>query len=167
MTSGGAGAWRSLRYAGGDAEAQQPNGAGLLLPENGLHENVGGLEILMNEPTRVQTRKRRRKRDGDAQEIRRIQRFRKQAIEELPARVGEHQHGAATLTHDLQRLNGPFRSKFVAQAKLMFELPETLRCRVIRRKGPHEDRSPIRLPLPPIEDELGILPHHIQLPPGG
>ena len=62
---------------------------------------------------RMHARNGRRKRDGNTEKLRQIQRLPKQAIQELPARVHKHQHRAAILTHNGQRPSRPFRSKFV------------------------------------------------------
>jgi hypothetical protein len=119
-----------LRQARGNAKAQQPDSARLR-----LDEDIARLEIFVNETACMQARERRSKRDGNLQDFHQLQRLRKQAIQKLTAWVREHEHRAATLAKELQRLNRPFRSKFVLEAILMFEPPEARRRGMFRGKG--------------------------------
>jgi hypothetical protein len=96
------------RQSRGNAEAQQSDCAALR-----FDEDIGGLEIFVDEAAGMQARKRGRKGDGNAQELRQLQGLTEQTIQELTTRVGEHQHRAAIKVRELQRSNRPFRSEFV------------------------------------------------------
>ncbi len=118
------------RQAGGNAEARQPDGAGLR-----LEQDVGRLEVFVDETARMQARNGPRQRDGNAQELRQLHRWPEQVIQELTTRVREQQHCPPILVQDLQRLNRPFRSEFVLQLVLVLEPRETFRSRMFRGKG--------------------------------
>ena len=115
MTSGGAGAWRSR----GRREAM-PKPVSQTSP-CGVDQDVGRLDVLVDEAAPVHLAERRRERDGDAQELRHLQRPAEQAIERLAAGILEHQHRAAVVARKRERSHRPFSIKFGLEGIFVFE----------------------------------------------
>ena len=92
MTSGGAGGLMLARQTRGDAEAGEPDVAAC-----DVDQDIGRLDVLVDEAMPVDLADCGRERDRDAQELRHIHRLAEQLIERLAAGVLEHQRHAAVV----------------------------------------------------------------------
>ena len=100
----------------GDAEAGQPDAAA-----GRVDEDVGRLEVLMDQPPRVQPADGRRERDGKAQEVRHLHRPPEQALERLATGVSQHQHEPALAPEELDRPRRPVAVELGPQRIFMLE----------------------------------------------
>ena len=111
MNSGGSGAWRSRGRREANAEAGEPG-----LTGRRIHQDIGRLDVLVDETALVQLAERGRDADREAQECSHLHGRAEQPVERLAARVLEHQHGPAALAHELQRPHRPRTVQLVLQA---------------------------------------------------
>ena len=102
MISGGPGGWRSRGSRDAMPKPGQPDRAGF-----GVDQDVGGLDVLVDEAAPVDIAERRRHADGEAQEASHLHRRAENPVERLAAGVLEHQHGPAMVAHKLQRPHRP------------------------------------------------------------
>jgi hypothetical protein len=86
----------------GDAETSQPDAAA-----GRVYEDVCGLEVLMDQPTRMRMRHGRRERDGEAQESADFELRSGHPIECPTAGIRQHQHHPPALRPQFQRMRGP------------------------------------------------------------
>ena len=102
MNSGGSGdlslARKSRRYS----EAGEP-----YLIARSVHQNIGGLDVLVDEAALVHLAKGRRDADGDAQETSHLHRRAEEPAEQLAAGILEHQNGPTAISHKLERPHRP------------------------------------------------------------
>ena len=96
------------RQTRGDAEAGQPDRAG-----RGVHEDVGRLDVLVDEAPLVELAQRGRQADGHAQERRNLPRLSQEPIERLAAGVLEHEHRPTLATNQRERPSRPVGVKLV------------------------------------------------------
>src|SRR5262245_46140121 len=96
------------REARGDAEPGQPHLAGRV-----VEEDVGRLDILVNEPALVKPAESQGTRDGDAQEASHFHRGAEQPIDRLTALIFKHQHRPTSVAYELQRAHRPRSVEFV------------------------------------------------------
>ena len=119
MTSGGTGAWCSR----GRREAM-PKPVSHTPPLAGVHQDVGRLDVLVDQPACVHLGDGVGKRDGDAQERRDIQRLAEQPLERLPAGVLEHQGGPDLATDESDRTRRPVGVEVNPQRVFMLDALE-------------------------------------------
>ena len=121
MTSGGVGGLMLARQTRGDAEAGEPDAAAC-----DVHQDVGRLDVLVDQPAQVHLADCGRERDRDAQELRHIHRLAEQLIERLAAGVLEHQRHAAVVAGQGYRPDSPLGIQFGLEVMFMFEPLERL-----------------------------------------
>ena len=90
------------RKARSDPEARQPD-----LTRRGIDQNIGRLDVLVDQLLLVQPAECRCETDGEAQELRHLHRSRKESIESLAARIFEHEHRPPALLGEGQGPNRP------------------------------------------------------------
>ena len=93
------------RQAGGDSETGEADAVPVL-----THQDVGRLDIFMDEPGRVHPTARGRERDRDMKERRRVQRLADHPIEWLPAWILEDECNSIPITGKRDRSRRPTKS---------------------------------------------------------
>ena len=111
MVSGGSGAWRSR----GSRDAM-PNPVSLTSPFAPIHQDIGRLDVLVDEATLVRLAHRGDDADGEAQEASHLHGRAEQPLERLAARIFEHQHGPTAIARKLQRTHGPRTIQLILQS---------------------------------------------------
>ncbi len=145
------------RQPRGDAEADQPYGAG-----RGVDQDVGRLDVLVDEAPLVEPAQRVRQADGDAQERRDLPGPPQEPRQRLAAGVLEHERQLPAVTPQPQ---GPGREGGV---QLVPQRMGVLQPRQARRRGPgrrgghHQDRGRLALAHAPGQDELLVLPQRLE-----
>jgi len=86
----------------GDAEPGEPDFVG-----HAVDEDIGRLDVLMDEAAPMRLAESARNADGQAQEASRLQGYADQRAERLTVRILEHQHGPTAVAHELQRPHRP------------------------------------------------------------
>ena len=104
------------RQTRGDAETRQPDAAACR-----VHEDIGRLDVLVDEASRMHLAERGRERDRDAQEMRHVQRPAKQSIERLTAGILKHQRRAAVVVRKRDGSRRPVGVKFGLERIFVFK----------------------------------------------
>ena len=110
MTSGGSGAWRSR----GRREAM-PNPVSRVRPSAQFDQNIGRLDVLVDEAALVRLAERGDDADGEAQKASHLHRFADQSLERFAARILEQQHRSSAFAPELERPRRPCGVEFVPQ----------------------------------------------------
>ena len=161
MTSGGSGACRSR----GRREAM-PKPVSLRLAVGAVHQDIGRLDVLVDEPALMDLAQRSRDADGEAQEASHLHRRAEQPVERLAARILQHQHGPAAVADELQRSRRPRSVQRVLQSKFMRQAIEGRRCRMLRggKHGQHDVPAAIGILAPrAAEDAIAVLPQDLEV----
>ena len=139
MISGGSGAWRSRRQARGDAEPGEPHSS-----VGAVHQNIGRLDVLVDEAALVRLAQRGGDADREAQEASHLHGRAEQPLERLAARILEHQHRPTAFALKRQRPRRPAAVQLVLQFVFVGEAIEGRPVRVLRggQHGQHGDRPP-------------------------
>ena len=87
----------------------------------GIDQYMGRLDVLMNEALLVDFAKRRRQADGKPQKASNFERASGHPLEQLTARIGEHQQNPPALVPQLQRARGPGRIELAAQCVFLLQ----------------------------------------------
>src|SRR5262249_59583016 len=95
------------REARGDAEPSQPHLGGRL-----VEQDVGWLDIFMDEPALMKLPERRGSSDGERQEASYVHRHAEQPLQRLAARILEDQRGSTSVAYEVQRLHRPRPAEF-------------------------------------------------------
>ena len=119
MVSGGSGACRSRGQARGDAEPGEPH-----LSIRAVHQDIGRLDVLVDEAALVELAQSRGDADGQAQEASYLHGRAEQPVERLAARILEHQHGPTGVAHELQRPHRPCPVELILQLVFVREAIE-------------------------------------------
>src|SRR5262245_1005003 len=90
-----------------------------------IHQDVRGLDILVDEAALVKLANRSCNGDRELQEARNVHRRPELPLERFIVRILEHQHGSAGLAHELQRPCRPRRVELILQFVFMREMIET------------------------------------------
>ena len=98
------------RKARRNAEPHQPHLAGRV-----VEQDVGRLDVFMDEPALVKLTQSRGNSAAEAQEAPYLQGPTEQPIDRPTARILEHQHGSIGFAHEVQRPHRPRRVEFVLQ----------------------------------------------------
>src|SRR5262245_30547391 len=96
------------REARGDAEPGQPHLAARL-----VEEDVGRLDVLVDEAALVELAQSEGDGNGDTQEAFHLHRRIEGLFERIAISIFEHQHGAARVAYELQRTHCPRSVEFV------------------------------------------------------
>ena len=102
ITSGGAERLALAWQLRGDTEAGEPH-----LPVFAGDQDVGRLDVLVDQSTLVDPAQGRGDADGEAQEATHLHWGTEQSVERLAAGILEHQYGPAAFTPKLQRPQSP------------------------------------------------------------
>ncbi len=95
------------RQTRGDAEPRQPHAAACC-----VHQDICGLDVLMDKAALMHSAERSRERDRDAQELRYVQWPAKKSIERRTAGILKHQRHAIVVAPQRDRARRPVRVKF-------------------------------------------------------
>ena len=155
MVSGGSGAGR-FGIASRLLRASEPDFAG-----RAVHEDVGRLDVLVDEAVPVHLAESAGNADGQMQEASQLQGRPEQPGERLTAWILEHQHGPTALTRELQRPHRPRGVQLILQAVFVSESIEAGGCRMLRGRQYDEHRVPVTIDAPavsPAEDAVAVLP---------
>ena len=128
------------RQARGDAETGEPDLSG-----RAVHQDIGRLDILVDEPRLMDLAQGDRDADGEAQEASHLHGRAEQPLERLAAGILEHQHGPAAFADELQRPHRPGPVQLVLQSVFVGEAIEGGGCRMLRggQHGQHGGRLPL------------------------
>jgi len=122
--------------AASDAKARQPD-----LARCRVDQDVGGIDVPVNEAAIVQTAQRRRKGLGKTQEPgQRHRRFEK-GLKRHRIVIVEHQHGSVVLAQQFQRPNRSGSVEMFFQAVFVCETVETDGRRICGRRGNNQERA--------------------------
>ena len=136
---------RRLVLAGqprGDAKARQPDAAA-----GGVDQDIGGLEVLMNQPARVRLPDGLCQRNGNAQERFNLEGRAGHPVERPAARILEHQQHPSALIPQLQRTYGPSRVELSTQGVLVLHSLGDGSWRMVTHR--HDDQDRCSRPLAP------------------
>ena len=144
------------RQAGRDAEAGQPDRAG-----RGVDEDVGRLDIFVDETPLVEPTQRGCQADGNAQKRGDLPGLPQEPRQRLATGVLEQEHRPPPVTHQPQ---GPSRVggvQLVPERIGMLQPREAPRRGLCRRGGHHQERGRLAAPHAPGQDELHVLPQRL------
>ena len=127
MNSGGRGRLPFARKARGDSEAGEP-----YLTARRVHQNIGRLDVLVDEAVLVHLAKGRGNADGDAQETSHLHRRAEQPAEQLAAGILEHQNGLTAISHKFKRSHRPRAVQLILEGVFVGKAIEGGRCRLLR-----------------------------------
>ena len=143
------------RQARGDAEAGEPRP-----PVGAVHQDMGGLEVLVDEAALVGFAQGGGDADGEPQEARQLHRRAEQPSERFAAGILEHQHRPTLFADEFERPRRPVAVQLVPQFIVVDEAAEAVGRRAFsgrehdqlgrllgrRRRGAIRDRRRIRHP---------------------
>ncbi len=107
--------------AGCDAEAGEPDAAA-----RHVHQDIGRLDVFVDQPPSVHLADGSRERDGDSQERRDLHRPAEQPIKRLAAGILEHQRHATIARSESHRPRGPVSVERISEGVFVFEPLEGL-----------------------------------------
>ena len=137
IDSGGAGACRSR----GRREAM-PKPVSLTAPVVAVHQDIGRLDVLVDEAAPVDLCEGRGDRDGEAQKAAHFHGRPEQPVERLAAGVLEHQHSPAAFADELQRSHRPRPVQLVLQSVFVSKATENGRRRMLRGRQHSQHGGP-------------------------
>ena len=149
------------RQTRGDAEAGEPD-----LSARAVHQDIGRLDVLVDEPGLVDLAQGDRDADGEVQEASHLHRRAEQPLERLAALILQHQHGPAAVADELQRPRRPGSVQLVLQSIFVGQAIEGGRCRMLRggQHGQHGVPAAIGIQAPPTaEDAVAVLPQDLEV----
>ena len=148
------------RQARGQAETGQPHG-----PAVGIDQDMGRLDVLVDEPAAVQPGDGfgETQRDAQAYPQPQLRRPLQQRLQQVAARVLPDQDGLAAVAPKRQRPRRPGDVQFVLQGKFMSKAIEGRRRRMLGggEQGQHLAAFAIDVQPRPAEEELTVLPHDL------
>ena len=105
--------------ARGDAEPGEPH-----VSIRAVHQNIGWLDVLVDEAALMELAQSRGNSDSQAQEASHLHGRAEQPVERLAARIIEHQHGPTGVAHELQRPHRPCAVELILQLVFVREAIE-------------------------------------------
>ena len=148
------------RQTRGDAETGE-----LDLSGRAVHQDIGRLDVLVDEAALVDLAEGRGDRDGEAQKAPHLHGRAEQSVERLAAGVLEHQHGPTAFAHELERPHRPRPVQLILQSVFVSEAIEGGGRRVLRggQHGQHGGRDRRRRQAPSsAEDAFAVLPQDLE-----
>ena len=130
MNSGGFGRLTFARKARSDAKPGQPHLAGRF-----VEQDVGRLDVFVDEPALMKLAQGRGNSNGQAQEASNLHGPTVQTVERLAAQIIEHQHGPTGVAHEGERPRRPCPVELIFQLVFVREAIEVLRGTGGRRQG--------------------------------
>ena len=103
-----------------DAEPGEPH-----LSIRAVHQDIGWLDVLVDEAALMELAQSRGNSDRQAQEASYLHGRAEQTVERLAARILEHQHGPTGVAHELQRPHRPCPVELVFQLVFVSEAIES------------------------------------------
>ena len=98
-----------------------PNPVSRTSPVEIVEQDIGRLDVLVNETVPVNVAQSRRNSDGKGQEASHLHRRAKLPVERFTARIVEHQHDPVGLTQEVQRARRPCFIELVSEVVFMCE----------------------------------------------
>ena len=147
--------------ARGDAEAGEPH-----LSARPIHQDMGRLEVLVDETPLVNLGEGRRDAAGEAQERSHFHGAAEEPVERFATGVLEHQQGALVLAHELQRPRRPRAVQFILQSVFVSKAFQIARRGVLRGGNHGQHGGPVAVTgITPssTEEDCTVLPQHLQL----
>ena len=149
------------RQTRGNAEPGEPRSS-----VGAIHQDIGRLDVLVDEGSLVGVTYRRSDADGEAQEAARLHRSAHDPLQRLAAGILEQQRGSAVFAGKRKRPRSPCGVERVPQFIFVGEALENDRRRAIRR-GQHRQHRPAAFPAvrapPAVEDAFAILPQEMEI----
>jgi hypothetical protein len=149
-----------------DAEAGE-----LDLSGHAVNQDIGRLDILVDEAAPMDLREGRGDRYRDAQKARQLHGRAEQSVQRLAVGVLEHQHDPAALADEFKRSRRPRPIQLVLQSVFASEAIEGGRCRMLRG-GQHSEHSGLiavglvfpstDVVVPSTEDAFAVLPQDLE-----
>ena len=115
IISGGSGAWRSRGRRDARPKPVRTDMTGF------IDQHMGRLDVLVDEALLVDFAKSSRQADGKPQKASNFKGASGHSLEQLTARIGEHQQKPPALVPQLQRACGPGRIELTAQRKFLLQ----------------------------------------------
>ena len=135
------------------------------LSAGSVHQNIGRLDILVDEAALVHLADSCGHADGEAQETPNLHRHAEEPAEQLAAGILEHQNGPTAVSQKLQRPHGPRAVKLILQGVFVGKAIEGGRRRLLRgwEHDQHAVAPTFRAVTPPsAEGESAILPQDLK-----
>ena len=148
------------RQTRGDAEPGEPRPS-----VRAVHQDIGRLDVLVDEAALVRLAHGRGDADGEAQEASRLHRFAHEPLQRLAARILEQQRRSAAFAGKRERPRSPCGVELVPQFIFVGEALEDGRGRALRGGQHHQHGAEaavaVRAPTS-AEDEFAILPQDLE-----
>ena len=128
----------------------------------GVDEDVGRLDVFVDEAPLVEPAERGRQADGDAQERRDLPGLPQEPGQRLAAGVLEHERRPPAVTHQPQGPSRPGGVQLVPQRIGVLQPREAPRRGLGRRGGHHQERGRLAVAHAPGQDELPVLPQRLE-----
>ena len=126
MVSGGLRRLALARQPRGDAKSGEARPA-----VGAVHQDIGGLDVLMDQTPLVRPSESGGNVDSQAQEPPRFHRLAEEALKRFPAEILEQQRGPAAFAHEVKRSRSPSCVKLVFQPVLVRKAIERQRRRML------------------------------------
>ena len=142
-----------------------PNPVSRTSPVEFVEQDIGRLDVLVDEPALVQLTESVGDVDREAQEAPHLHGLAEQPAERLAARVLEHQHGPTGIAHELQRPRRPRLVELILEFVFMRESIEARAGRLVggRQNDQHGAPVAIIVQAPPFsEDAFAVLPQNLR-----
>jgi hypothetical protein len=156
IDSGGAGAWRS-RQARSDAEAGE-----LDLSGRAVHQDIGRLDVLVDEAAPMDLCEGRSYRDGEAQKVPHLHGRAEQPVQRCAVGVLEQQHGPTAVADEPKRPHRPCAVQLVLQFVFVSQAIEGRRCRMFRGGQHGQHGGPITIDVASAEEAFVVLPQDLE-----
>jgi hypothetical protein len=160
IDSGGAGGRLPLaRQARSDTETGELDRSG-----GAVDQDIGWLDVLVDEATSVDLGEGRSDRDGEVQEAPHLHGQAEQSVQRLAAGILEHQHGPSAVANELKRTHRPRPVQLVLQFVFTSKAIKGGRGRLLRRGQYSQHGGPLTvgLALSPAEDAFAVLPQDLE-----
>ena len=160
MVSGGPGDWRSRCR-----REATPNPVSRTCPSAQFSQDIGGLDVLMDEAALVDLAHSPGDADSEAQEASHLHGCAEQPVERLAAGIFEHELAAPALVPKLQRPHRPCTIQFVLQSVFVGKLIEADWWRVLRGEQHHDHGAAVAVSAQAptsAEDAFAVLPQYAE-----
>ena len=128
----------------------------------GVREDVGRLDVLVDEAACVQPPECHRQADGNAQKRGDLPGRPQEARQELAAGICAHECRPPLVLDQRQGLGRPGGLQRVPQRIFVRQPLEAPRCGLVHCRGQHQERRPVPRPPAPGQDQFPILPQCLQ-----
>ncbi len=149
------------RQTRGDAEPGEPRQS-----VRAVHQDIGRLDVLVDETALVRLAQRGDDADGEAEEALHLHRSVDQPLERFAAGIGEQQRCSTAPADKRKRPRRPCIVELVSQCIFVGKAIEGGRGRTLRRRQHRQHGAATAVavcPPPPTEDALAILPRDLEI----